>query len=74
MLEINQEHKRQAQELFNKHHEELEECLITDVQIEIDSDPIVFDETTVYFRTEKRIISYEGYTKSHKKFTLTIED
>lgn len=74
MLEINQEHNRQARELFNKHHEELKECLITNVQIEIDSVPTVSDETTVYFRNEKRIITYEGYTKSHNKFTLIIED
>lgn len=74
MLEINQEHNRQAQELFNKHHEELKECLITGVQIEIDSDPIELNEVMQYSRTEKRIISYEGYTKSLKKFTLTIED
>lgn len=65
---------RQVQELFNKHHEELKECLITGAQMEIDSNPIVSDEKTVYFRNEKRIITYEGYTKSLKKFTLTIED
>lgn len=31
MLEFNQEHNRQAQELFNKHREELKEFPITEM-------------------------------------------
>lgn len=74
-LEINQKHRREVQKSFDNHCEELSDCNITNVQIDLDVGTIdYFHEAKQYIRTEKRIFTYEGFTQSHKKFTLTIED
>lgn len=72
-IEINHQ-QRQAQESFKNHHNELSDCFITNVQMELDTVSGDCHGVRQYIRTEKRIFTYEGFTQSNKKFTLTIED
>ena len=74
MLEINQKRHREVQELFNQHVKNIVDGDITDFQMELSRRPAAYFNGQPLMHEEKRTLTYDGYTQSGKKFSLTIED
>lgn len=80
-LETNQEttqkRRQMVQESFNRHLEAIvdEDRDITDFQVEVSTRPAMFhNEHAMMYMPEKRTFTYEGYTQSGKRFSLTIDE
>lgn len=74
-MEINQKHRQEVQESFNRLVKNIVDGDITDFQMEITSRPAMFhNEQPIFHIPEKRTFTYEGYTQAGKRFSLTIDE
>lgn len=64
-------HEQKLQELFKQHLSELVDCTITSLSVELTAQPAAYRlELPMFHLPERRIFTYEGYTKSDKWFKL----
>lgn len=75
MLEINPKQRQEVQESFDRLVKNIVDGDITNFQMELTCRPAMFHSGyPIQHMPEKRTFTYDGYTQSGKRFSLTIDE